>query len=68
MSRVIEIIVSPQGQTRLQTKGFSGSSCREASRFLELALGQGSGEQLTAEFFQPVTEITTQHSSNHPNQ
>ncbi len=68
MNRVIEIIVSPQGQTRLQTKGYSGSSCREASRFLEQALGQGSGEQLTAEFFQPTTEHTTQQSNSRTKQ
>lgn len=68
MSRVIEIIVSPQGQTRLQTMGFTGSTCREASRFLELALGHGSGEQLTAEFFQPSAEHTTQQSNSHTKQ
>ncbi len=37
MSRVIEVIVSPQGQSRVETKGFSGSTCREASRFIEHA-------------------------------
>ena len=46
----IEIIVSPKGETRMETKGFAGSSCRDASRFIEQALGQRSGEQLTAEF------------------
>ncbi len=51
MSRVIELIVSPQGQTRVETKGFSGSTCREASRFIEQALGKGTGEQLTSEFY-----------------
>lgn len=49
MSR-IEIIVSPTGETRVETKGFSGSGCREASRFIEQALGQRIDEQLTAEF------------------
>jgi len=48
--KLIELIVSPEGNTRIETKGFSGGSCREASQFLELALGQRSGEQLTAEF------------------
>ena len=46
----IEIIVSPRGETSVQTKGFAGSSCREASRFLEEALGKRIGERLTAEF------------------
>ncbi len=29
--KTIEILVSPTGQTQIQTKGFSGSSCRQAS-------------------------------------
>ena len=52
MSRIIEIIVSPDGQTRVETKGFAGQECREASRFLESALGKLTSETLTAEFHQ----------------
>ena len=52
MSKTIEIIVTPQGETTVTTKGFKGSECREASKFLEDALGQRAGEQLTAEFHQ----------------
>ncbi len=48
----IELIVMPSGQSRIVTRGFSGGDCREASRFLEQALGQSSGEQLTAGFYQ----------------
>ena len=48
--KTIEITVSPQGQAKVETKGFSGSECREASRFLEQALGRSTGETLTAEF------------------
>ncbi len=50
MTQIIEVIVSPTGATKVETKGFSGANCREASRSLEAALGQRSGEQLTAEF------------------
>ena len=50
--KTIEITVDPQGQARVETKGFSGSECREASRFLEQALGRSTGETLTAEFHQ----------------
>ena len=53
--KTIEIIVSPTGQTKIETKGFAGSSCRDASRFLEEALGQRTGEQLKAEFHQQAT-------------
>lgn len=52
MKKIIRVIVSPRGETKVETKGFAGGECREASRFLERALGQPVGEQLTAEFYQ----------------
>ena len=58
--KVIEIIISPQGETRVQTKGFAGAACQEASRFLEQALGQRTKEQLTAEFHQTATTVQQQ--------
>ena len=56
MTKIIEIIVSPTGETKIETKGFKGASCQEASRFLEQALGSRTGEQLTAEFHQSQVE------------
>ena len=50
--KTIEIIVSAKGETTVTTKGFTGSSCRDASRFIEQALGQRTNERLTAEFHQ----------------
>ena len=58
--KTIEIIVSPKGETSVQTKGFAGQSCRDASRAMEAALGQRTGEQLTAEFHQAVESQHTQ--------
>lgn len=52
MTKTIEIIVSPKGETSVQTKGFTGGACREASKFIEGTLGSRTGEQLTAEFHQ----------------
>ncbi len=53
--KTIEITVTPAGETRVETKGFSGPECREASRFLEQALGCRLGETLTAEYHQTET-------------
>ena len=53
--KTIVIVVSPQGETRLETKGFSGDSCQHASRFLEQALGRPTDQQLKAEFHKAVT-------------
>ena len=55
--KTIEIIVSPAGEVRLETKGFQGSACRDASRFLERALGNTTGERLTTKYeFAPLLE------------
>ena len=62
--RTIEIIVSPKGETSVQTKGFAGSECRQASQFIEKALGQRTGEQLTAEFHQQAVQQQTHHQGN----
>jgi hypothetical protein len=59
MSQTIEIIVKSDGQTHIQTKGFTGSSCRLASGFIEQALGQQTSEQRTAEFYQQVSQPQT---------
>ena len=50
--KTIEITVSPTGETKVETRGFAGGECREASRFVEQALGARTAEQLTAEFHQ----------------
>jgi len=50
--KTIEITVGPKGETKVETRGFTGGACREASRFLEQALGGKASETLTAEFYQ----------------
>lgn len=48
--QTIQITVSPQGAVSIKTAGFSGSSCRDATRELERALGMVSSEKLLPEF------------------
>ena len=57
MKRTIEITVGPSGESRVQTRGFMGGKCREASRFVEQALGTRTAEALTAEFHQVEVAI-----------
>jgi hypothetical protein len=59
MPRLIEVIVSPQGETTVQSKGYAGSDCLQATKFLEQALGTVTSDQKTTEFFQ--SETTQQH-------
>jgi len=61
--KTIELVVSPKGETKLETKGFSGDSCHEATAFLEAALGAKQSDQATAEAFAAVAEPTLHHSS-----
>ena len=62
MNRTIEIVVNPKGETVIQTKGFTGSSCRDATKRLEEALGKVTQEQLTTEFHQHT--ITQRQSTS----
>jgi hypothetical protein len=57
MTQTIEITVSPQGETTIQTKGFSGSTCKDASRFIERALGEKVAEQRTTEFYRSQAAV-----------
>jgi hypothetical protein len=67
MSQQIEVIVLPSGETRISTRGFVGSKCREATKALEVALGQKLTETLTSEFHSCSREQTnvTQHRGTH---
>jgi hypothetical protein len=62
LNKIIEITVAPNGETQVETKGFAGSECREASRFMENALGQQTSERMTAEYY------ATQHQQQQQRQ
>ena len=59
MPRIIEVTVSPKGETTMQTKGYAGGECLQASKYLEQALGIITADHKTGEFYQAVT--TDQH-------
>lgn len=50
--KVIQVVVSPDGSTKVETNGFAGDSCRQTSEFLEHALGTRQSERLKSEFHQ----------------
>jgi hypothetical protein len=51
MPRIIEVTVSPVGEVTIQTKGYAGADCLQASKSLEQALGVTTAERKTAEFY-----------------
>jgi hypothetical protein len=50
-TKTIEVTISPEGVTSIKTAGFMGSSCKDATRDLETALGVASRETLLPEFY-----------------
>jgi len=51
----IEITVSLEGAVSIKTSGFSGGSCKDATRDLERALGVAGRESLLPEYFQQAS-------------
>ena len=63
MSKRVEIIVDTKGNSKVETKGFAGRECVEASKFIEQALGMETASRTTAEFYQSTmknNQIQTQ--------
>ena len=58
----INVLVSPAGEITVEAGGYSGSTCVEATRFLEEALGLAGNRTRKAEFYR--RERTTKN----PNQ
>ena len=56
---IIEVVVSPTGETKVETKGFAGAGCRDATKLLESALGIRTSEQLTGEYHAQQTAGNT---------
>ena len=50
MNKRIDIVVDAKGQSKVETKGFAGNECVEASKFIEQALGQQTEMRTTPEF------------------
>ena len=60
--KTIEITVSTKGETKVETKGFTGNDCQAATRNLELALGARQSESLKSEFYQQARSELEQNA------
>ena len=50
--RTIEVIITPEGETKITTRGFAGkTACKAATKGMEDALGIVSSDTLTPEAF-----------------
>jgi hypothetical protein len=61
--KTIELVVAPNGATTLETKGFAGDACKDASRFLEAALGVKLSDQPATEAFMAADHSSLLQSS-----
>lgn len=59
----IEITIATDGKSKVETKGFTGTDCRNASRFLEASLGTRKTESLTSEFYATNSQTQRENES-----
>ena len=52
----IVIDVSHEGETRIETRGFSGKSCITESQFIKDVLGKETERQLTPTYWQQINK------------
>jgi hypothetical protein len=62
--RRIQVQISPTGEVALETHGFEGSSCRDASRALERALGLITRDQPRADAPEAVEALEALRECN----
>jgi len=61
MKPKIEVIVSPQGEVKIDAIGYKGPACEKATRFLEGALGVITNRVKKPEYLVRNTTRTHQH-------
>ena len=54
--KTIEVTISAAGAATVETKGFAGTTCTDASKFLEQALGRTTADRKTVEYFRPAEQ------------
>ena len=58
--KTITLIIAPDGKTKVEAHGFTGSSCTDATKFIETALGRKTEQQFKPEYF----TITNNHTQS----
>lgn len=52
------------GETKIETFGFKGESCKDATKFLEKTLGEATDFQKKAEWFEKNIELSGNINTN----
>ena len=61
--KIIKVKIGSTGKVVIETEGFHGASCQEATRAIEAALGGAKAETLKAEYYQQ--EVTHEETVSH---
>ncbi len=59
----IEVVIHPDGSVTVEAFGYRGSSCEEATAFLEQALGVAVSKKRKPEYYQKEGRISNVRSS-----
>lgn len=59
MSESIEITIHEDGTTKVEAKGFSGTSCLKTTEAIEKALGTVKDRKMKAEYHDPLKVAET---------
>ncbi len=51
MKKTIVINVTPEGEVKIETRGFKGQACLEEANFLKDLLGRETARQLTPAYY-----------------
>jgi hypothetical protein len=65
LAKKIVITVGPAGETTVQTHGYTGPACKDASRFIEEAIGEKTAEKLTPDFHRSETPARNRTTQGH---
>jgi len=57
MLQEVIMVIEPNGDVRIETKGFTGSACLKATAKLEKALGRKVSDVLTANIDTPAVRV-----------
>ena len=56
MTKRIDITVGPDGSTEVESFGFSGKECSDATKIIEQAIGSVKEDRKKAEYYKPSTQ------------
>lgn len=64
----IDVCISPAGAITIEAAGYTGSTCEEATAFLETALGTIGQRQRTRDYYRPERSVGTRNRRRTRNQ